>query len=210
MTMPRIGNLRAYLAGTGATGALVGGAVVVFLAATAFVAFNGFSLGGDDADGQVAIGTDTGAGAPEAAALALAAGPTAVAPTPAGGVVLAATGPGSGTGGGSGDGFGSDGPDGPGGPGGPGPGEPPPGGSDGGAVGGVVQDLDETTSGLGVNAPLSQVTGPLTQQVDKTVNDTLNNVGGVVGQPNLGGQVNDTVKNLSNGLLGNQGLLGGK
>jgi hypothetical protein len=213
MTMPRIGNLRAYLAGTGATGALVGGAVVVFLAATAFVAFSGFSLGGDDASGQVAIGTDD-AGAPEAAALALAGASTAVAPAPAGGVVLAASGPGSGPAGGSGPGDGPGGSVGPGGPGGSGGGSeppttPPPGGSDGGgSVTGVVQDLDETTSGLGLNLPLSQVTGPVTQQVDQTVNNTLNHVGGLVGQPNLGNQASGTVKNLSNSLLGNQGLTG--
>ena len=39
--MPRIGNLREYLAGTGATGALIAGAMVAFLGVGALVAFNG-------------------------------------------------------------------------------------------------------------------------------------------------------------------------
>ncbi len=37
------------------------------------------------------------------------------------------------------------------------------------------------------------------------MNDTLNNVGGALGQPNLGNNVNDTVRNLANGLVGARG-----
>ena len=36
----------------------------------------------------------------------------------------------------------------------------------------------------------------------RALNDTLNNVGGAVGSPNLGNNVNDTANGLTNGLLG--------
>jgi hypothetical protein len=198
MTMPRIGNLRAYLAGTGATGALIAGAVIAFLTVGALVAFDGSIFGGDDASGSVSLADQPGGTAPESAAAALGAGPGGVARTPAGGAVLAAVFPGAGGGAGSSG-------TGPGGtaPGTDGPGTPPttPPASGGGALSGVVQDLDETTSGLGL-PPLSQTTGPLTDQLDNTVNDTLNNVGGLLGNPNLGDNVSNGVRDLSDGLLG--------
>ena len=205
MTKPRIGNLRTYLAGTGATGALIAGALVAFLTVGALVAFNGFPLGGDDADGSVSLADQPGGQAPESAAAALGATPGAVAATPAGGTVLAAilpggigigpggpiggTGPGGGTGGG-------DNPD---------ITDPTPGG---GAVSGLVEDVDETTGGLGL-PPVGGATSGVTDQVDQALNDTLNNVGDAVGQPNLGNDVNDTVNGVTGGLLGNDGLLGG-
>ena len=199
---PRIGNLRAYLASTGATGALVAGAIVAFLSVGALVAFNGNPLGGDDASGTV--GLAEGPGAPEAAAVALAPAPDAVAAAPAGGTVLAAIlpgfGPGGGGPGGGGGGGGGSTQTGGGGDDGGGTTTPPPGG--GGTVGGVVDGVDDTTSGLGVDLPLAPATKPLTDQLDQTVDDTLNGAGGLLGQPNLGGNVTDAVNGLTGSLLG--------
>ena len=199
MTMPRIGNLRAYLAGTGATGALIAGAVVAFLSIGAFVAFDGFPLGGDDASGQVSLADQPGGTAPESAAAALGGAPGGVAASPAGGTVLAASIPSLTSDGTAPGGTGAL-------PGVDGPGTPttPGSGSDGGAVSGLVGDVDDTT---GLN--LSDTTSGLTNTVDQTVNDTLNNVGGVVGNSNLGNNVSNGVNNLSNNLLGGNGLLGG-
>jgi hypothetical protein len=196
MTMPRIGNLRAYLAGTGATGALIAGAVVAFLSIGAFVAFDGFPLGGDDASGSVSLADQPGGTAPETAAAALGGAPGGVAATPAGGTVLAASLPAL-----------SPTDTGPGGTGtlGLGPGETPSGtGSGGGAVTDVVGAVDDST---GLN--LSDTTSGLTNTVDQTVNNTLNNVGGLVGSPNLGDNVTNGVNNLTDNLLGGNGLPGG-
>lgn len=206
MMKPRIGNLRAYLAGTGATGALIAGALVAFLTVGALVAFNGFPLGGDDADGSVSLADQPGGQAPESAAAALGATPGAVAATPAGGTVLAAILPG-------GIGIGPGGPIGGTGPGGgTGGGDNPttpvdPGGGSG-VVGGAVEDVDGSTGGLGL-PPLGPATSGVTDQADQALNNTLDNVGGAVGQPNLGNDVNDTVNGVTGGLLGNGGLLGG-
>lgn len=202
MKQPRIGNLREYLAGTGATGALIAGAMIAFLAVGALVAFDGFPLGGGGADGSVSLAEGPGSQAPEAAAVALGATPGAVAARPAGGTVLAAILPGGipvgpGVNGGGPTGTGPTG-------GGDAPGTPTDPGSSG-ALSGLVEDVDETTGGL---PPLSPTTGPITDQLDHTVNDTLNNVGGALGQPNLGDNLNDTVRNLGNGLVGREGLTG--
>ncbi|MGI9019436.1 MAG: hypothetical protein ACR2G3_01835 [Solirubrobacterales bacterium] len=201
MKKPRIGNLRAYLAGTGATGALVVGALVAFLSVGALVAFDGFPLGGDDASGQVSLAEGPGGQAPEAAAAALAGIPDAVAATPAGGVVLAAVFPGGvgiGPGGpvatgpgGTGPGGGTDGGEN------PPPPPPPPPPPTGGALSALVDDADETTGSLGL-PPLGPATQQLTDGIDRTLNDTLNGVGGAIGQPNLGNNVNDTVRGLTN------------
>jgi len=101
---PASGNLRAYLAGTGATGALVAGAAVVFLSAIAFVAFNGFSFPGSGYDSSVSLARSQPARlaqAPIAAAAAVGPGAGAVAATPTvvgPGAILGpgATGPGTG------------------------------------------------------------------------------------------------------------------
>lgn len=216
MTKPRIGNLRAYLAGTGATGALIAAAVLAFLTVGAIVAFNGFPLGGNDAEGSVSLADQPGGIAPESAAAALgAAAPGAVARTPAGGTVLAAVLPG-----GAGAGAGSNGGTAPGAPGGPGAGTgtgtgggtiptAPGGGTGGGTVGGLVDDVDQTTAGLGLDVPLNDTVGPVADQVDHTVNDTLNNVGGIVGQPHLGDNVNNGLHGVTDHVLGDNGLLGG-
>lgn len=209
MTTPRNGNLRTYLAGTGATGALIAGAIVAFLSVGAIVAFDGFPLGGDDAEGSLSLAEQPGGEAPEAAAAALAATPGAVADSPAGGTVIAAILPG-------GIAIGPGGPIGPGGNtttgtgtgGGDNPNTPTtPGTPGGGPVSGLVEDVDETTSGLGLPG-LGPATKPLTDAVDNTVGNTLNQVGGALGQPNLGDDVNNTVRGLTNGLLGREGLTG--
>ena len=205
---PSASHLRAYLAGTGATGALIAGVVVVFLSVAAFVAFKGAPFGGaGDDTGNLSLGAN--AAPPESAAATLAAAPRAVAAAPVRGapVGLASTAGGAG-------GF-INGPNGriplgnPGGngnppvappviPGIPAPGDP--GGSN--ALTGTVQALDQTTGQLGLDTNLSGATGPLTRQLDQTVNGTLNNVGGVVGKPHLGDQVGQTVNGLTGGLLG--------
>jgi len=206
MTKPRIGNLREYVAGTGATGALIAGAVIAFLSVGALVAFDGLPLGGDDADGSLSLTDQAGSEAPEAAAIALGATPDAVAATPAGGTVVAAilpggvrVGPGFVPGAGSGTGTGTGGGENP-----TTPTTPGSGGSTG-AVSGLVDDVDETTSGLGLPS-LGDTTRPLTDEVDQALNDTLNNVGGAVGQPNLGNDVSDTLRGLTDGLIGREGL----
>ena len=64
---PRTGrrnfNLRAYLAGTAATAALIGAVVLAFASLGAYVAFNGLPIGGTDADveASVAVGPALGA-----------------------------------------------------------------------------------------------------------------------------------------------------
>lgn len=85
-------NLRAYLAGSAATTALIAGAIVVFASLGAYVAFNGLPIGsGDENASQLTIGAQ--ARAPQAAAASLARAPGAVAATAAAG---RATAPGAG------------------------------------------------------------------------------------------------------------------
>jgi hypothetical protein len=195
---PGSGNIRAYLAGRGASGALFAGALVVFLSAAAFVAFNGFSFSDNKSDSSLSIAPSqpiAGAGkAPIAAANAVGPGASAVAATPAPVLIPGATfGPGAG------------GPIGPGGPtGGPGTDVPP--GSNG-TVGSVIDGVDGTTpSGV---PDISDTTAPITGPVDNTVRDGLNQAGGAVGNPQLGDQVGDVINNGTNQVLGDGGLLGG-
>src|SRR4051812_41217234 len=92
----RISHLRAYLAGTGATGSLIAGATVVFLSLAAFVAFHGMPFGNSGGSfGSAYVGWN-GVGAPGAGGQALAAAPRRVASTavpgaPAGAALRAAT-----------------------------------------------------------------------------------------------------------------------
>jgi hypothetical protein len=209
-------NVRAYLAGGGATAALVAGAVIVFLGVAAFVGFNGLPFGADDpADATVNLA----AGVPEAAAAAAAPATDAVADDPATpsaaalAEILAALPPGAdpgiagldplapGTGGG---------------PNGPGPTTPGTGGETpagtAGTLGTAVSGLEEAAGNLGLNLPLGDATNNVTGPIDNTVNDALNNVGGALGNPNLGDQVTGSLNNATNNLLGPNGvggLLGG-
>jgi hypothetical protein len=212
---PRATHLRAYLAGTGATGALIAGAVVVFLSLATYVAFNGIPFGGNGSNsGTSVVGVQTN-GTPAGAAAALGAAPGAVAAAPvpgapvgAGGAGLVALGGGAGAPG-SGGGFlpgGGPGPSGstppgttpPGG--GPGP-EPAPGpcttcGSPG-IVGNTINQVGNAT-GTDVPGPVGHVAGT----VDDAVTGTVNDVGGKVGRPGLGDTVNDKVNGTVDDVVG--------
>ena len=212
----RSGRIRPYLAGSGATAALIAGAIVAFLGVAAFVAFEGMPFGAEDAaDATVQVGSD----APEAAALAASAAPAAVAAEPAAPSRTAvaeivdslpprAFEPGA---------NGNPGnliPDIPGveppSPGAPPVVTPPPvPSSSSGALGNTVGNLENTAGNLGLNLPLSKLTGPLTQPLDKAVTGTLDKVGGALGSPDLGTNVNKSLNGLTNGLLGKGGLVDG-
>ena len=208
---PRNANLRAYLAGGGATAALVAAAVIVFVGVAAFVAFKGLPFGADDSPDAT---VNLAAGVPEAAATAAAPGADAVAADPATpsaaaiAEILAALPPG-----GTSAVAGLDttpGLDG-GGPGGGGGGETP---TTPGTVGNAVGGLEDTAGSAGIDLPLGEVTDPITGPIDKTVNDAVNNVGGLVGDDQLGDKVTGGVNDVTNGLVGPGGLtdslLGGK
>jgi hypothetical protein len=204
-TTPGRANLRAYLAGTGATSALIAGAVVVFLAAAGFVAFNGMPFGGSGgAEGNVALEGQTASGASAAAAAALANAPGAVAKAPFAGAARGAGGKSASgratnhDGSSPGGNFGSTPP--------PTGGDPPtcttgcvppPTGSGSGPITSLVNGVDQTGQSLGVDPGLGSTTSGTTQQLDDTVNNTLNHV-----QPGLGDQVDDTVNDATHGLLG--------
>src|ERR671937_2944239 len=81
---PRFLHLRAYLAGAGATGALIAGAAIVLLSVATFLGFNGLPFGGSGGQSGNAY-LQSGAGAPAATAAALSAAPGAVAARPVGG-----------------------------------------------------------------------------------------------------------------------------
>jgi hypothetical protein len=215
---PRFTHLRAYLAGTGATGALVAGAVIVFLSLATFVAFKGIPFGGSgDNSGNSYLGVEAG-GTPAAAAAALGAAPGAVAAVPVPGAPIGAGLTGAGGAGGAG-GFNAGGSigSGDGGSGGtlPGDGTIPPGEDPGGVpccdptpapspgiVGNTVDQVDNTAGTDLSGGPVGDVAGT----VDDTVTGTGNDVGGAVGQPGLGdkvtGTVNDTVNDVVGGLPG--------
>jgi hypothetical protein len=198
-------NTRAFLAGGGATTALIAAAVIAFLSVAALVAFNGLPIGGGDgASGSVQVGevpTATGPDAPELAAAALDGAPGAVAATPAAptavdtSLIPGLTGPGGLSGApGTGPGLGTT--------------VPPGGGTAGsGVLGGTVGGVEDTAGGLGLDLPLDDATSGLTGPPDQTVNDTLNNVGGAVGNPNLGNQVGGAVNNVTNGPLEPKGTV---
>jgi hypothetical protein len=193
-------NVRAYLAGTGATGALVAGAIVAFLGVAALFAFNGLpGDSGPSEDDSLFVGA--GGGAPAAAATAVGAAPGAVAATPAPippaatAAILADIGPGGG------------GPGGPGLPGDPGTVGTPTGLPAGGGsplapaptspVGGLVDGVDQTTNDLGLGGGLGPGTQPLTDPVDQTL------------QQNPPG-VSDTADQVGQGATGTvNGVLGG-
>ena len=196
---PKNVNARTLATGSGVTAALIAAAVLAFASVAAYVAFEGTPFGSDDgSESTVSLNS----GAPQAAALAAAPTAGAVAADPATPTaaalaeIIAALPPGS-VAGSAGNGSGSPGTDPIAGGGtdtGPGPGatEAP------GAVQGTVGTVDDTAGGLGVDAPVSELTDPVTKQVDDTVGGTLNNVGNAVGGGNLGDKVNGAV----GGLLG--------
>lgn len=190
----RKADLRAYFAGGGATAALVGAAVIVFVGVAAFVGFNGLPFGADDAPEEtvaIAAGPAAAAAAATPAADAVAAAP--VAPTAAAlAEIAAATPPAPGTTAGPGPtapaGSGTDlSDDGTTPPGGPPPTDEP------GTLGGAVQQVDDAAAGAGLDLPLSELTGPVTGPVDDGVEGALGDAGDALGQPRLGGRVKDAV-----------------
>jgi hypothetical protein len=198
-------NTRAFLAGGGATTALIAAAVIAFLSVAALVAFNGLPIGGDNADSatvQVGEVPTTGANGPEAAAAAAAGAPGAVAATPAASTAVDPTlipgfagngltgGPGTGALGGSGA-----------------PTAPGTGSTGSGVLGGTVGGLEDTSGNAGLDLPLSDTTGGLTGPLDQGVDDTLNNVGGALGNPNLGNDATNGVNNVTDGVLGPKGAV---
>jgi hypothetical protein len=205
---PRNVNLRTFLAGGTATTALIAGAIILFASLATYVAFDQLG-GGEEADSTATVPAVEPAGAPEAAAAgaggagaAVAATPaadTAVAPAP---VIVAST---------------PQVPD-PTRDGGP-SGDPdvvrtldPPNSPTGtpaaqtGALGGTVTGLEGTAGELGITAPLGDLAKPISGPLDETINDTLNNVGGLLGNPDLGDQVARGVNETTAALLGPGGL----
>src|SRR4051794_684014 len=88
---PRFTHVRAYLVGTGATGALIAGAVIVFLSLATFVAFNGMPFAGNGTGpGSSFVSAQAAAGTPASAAAALRAAPGAVAARPVRGATVGA------------------------------------------------------------------------------------------------------------------------
>jgi hypothetical protein len=202
-TVPRMTHLRAYLAGTGATGALIGGAIVVFLSLAAFVTFKGMPFGASgDNQGSTYLGSNPGSSAvsaPRAAAAALRAGPGAV------GATAASSASGDGAARGGSDALpaafappgGSIDPTGPTDPSSPitspaSPTSPTTSPDAGRAVTGAVQALGQAT---GTDLP-GQTSGA-TRQLDDEVNGALNGVGGAVGNPRLGDDVGGAVNGLT-------------
>lgn len=197
-------NTRAFLAGGGATTALIAAAVIAFLSVAALVAFNGLPIGGGGADaGSVQVGEvpATGANAPELAAAALGDAPGAVAATPAASTAIDPTQiPGFAGSGGA-----------PGVPGAPGtvlggsgaPSVAGSGSSGSGVLGGTVGGVEDTAGNLGLDLPLNDATNELTGPLDQTLDD----VGGAAGNPNLGNQVGGAVDNVTNALPGPTGAV---
>lgn len=206
-SISRPSNRRAYLAGGGATAALVAAAVVLFIAIAALVGFNGLPFGADD-DGETTVNltpqAPLAAAASSLTADSVAATPATPDPaalaeiiaslTPAQLAALTPGGTGPGSSGTDLGGGGSGGPTTPGNPSAP------------GALGNTVNLLDDTTSGLGLNLGLGGLTKDITGPLDKTVSGA----GGLLGDPKLGDKVNSTANGLTNGLLGQGGLLGPK
>ena len=235
---PRFTHARAYLLGTGATGALIAAAVIAFISLATYVAVNGMPFAGNGTStGNASVAVQAG-GTPASAAAALRAAPGAVAARRVHGAPIGAgaagafarghAGPGGGSGGGSGgfNGGGGDlpggGPTPPGGapgPGGgpapgpgPGGGPPPPGGTPGtpsSSPGIATNTLNQVDNTAGTNLSGSPA-GDVAGTVDKTVTGTVNQVGGAAGKPGLGDDVNNTVNGtVDKTVSGAGGVLGG-
>ena len=193
-------NIRSYLAGTGASGALVAASVVAFLTVGALFAVDGMPGDSPTSQGDSVF---VGPAAPGAAAADVGAAPGAVAATPSSlppsavAALLAAAGPDGGLPAGA--------PQGPGAPttddgttlipGTTAPGTPAPaptsaGTPSSGTLGDIVDNVGNSTG----NSGLGQATGPVTGPVDQALDQT--GVGDTVDQT-LGG-VNDA----TGGLLG--------
>jgi hypothetical protein len=194
---------KAYLAGTGATSALVAAAVVSFFALAGLFSVNGFPGGLSSSEGDTVLVAPR-SDAPEAAADAAAAAPGAVAAIPADRVVGGAGVGGAGVAGAGESGGALGGATTPGGGATPdagtapdatvptvsSPSAPAPAPATGtstqqGPVSDTVSGVEGTTEGAtGVDVPLSETTQPLTDQLDQTIQDTNDTVGGLLGGSN--------------------------
>jgi hypothetical protein len=194
---------KAYLAGTGATSALVAAAVVSFFALAGLFSVNGFPGGLSSSEGDTVLVAPR-SDAPEAAAAAAAAAPGAVAAIPADRVVGGAGVGGAGVAGAGESGGALGGATAPGGGATPdagtapdatvptvsSPSAPAPAPATGtstqqGPVSDTVSGVEGTTEGAtGVDVPLSETTQPLTDQLDQTIQDTNDTVGGLLGGSN--------------------------
>lgn len=185
-------SVRTYLAGTGATGTLMAGAIVAFLSLATVFAFNG--LPGDSPPAEEESLFVGAGGAPAAAATALGGAPGAVAaaPAPFPPAALAAL---------VGVGPGANLPPGAGGPGGPTTGGsqvPIPTGPDGapitasnpGPVGGLADGVDQATGNLGLGPATEPPTDPIDQSLQQNppvVSDAVGQLGqGVTDGPSGG------------------------
>jgi hypothetical protein len=205
----RISHARAYLAGTGATGALIAGAALVLLSLAAFVAFKGMPFGGSgSSSGSAYVGAEA-SGPAATAATALAGAPGAVAAAPVPGAPVGAAFGGSGPGGAGPTGGGPNTPTDttvtvppPGGDTGPGPGtttEEP------GVLTNTVDQVDRALCDQGACTGVSNQTDSVTAPADQTATNALNQVGGAAGNNHLGDDVNRTVNDAVNGVLGGGG-----
>jgi hypothetical protein len=194
---------KAYLAGTGATSALVAAAVVSFFALAGLFSVNGFPGGLSSSEGDTVLVAPR-SDAPEAAADAAAAAPGAVAAIPADRVVGGAGVGGAGVAGAGESGGALGGATAPGGgatpdagtapdatvPTASSPSAPAPTPASGtstqqGPLSDTVSGVEGTTEGAtGVDVPLSETTQPLTDQLDQTIQDTNDTVGGLLGGSN--------------------------
>jgi hypothetical protein len=194
---------KAYLAGTGATSALVAAAVVSFFALAGLFSVNGFPGGLSSSEGDTVLVAPR-SDAPEAAAAAAAAAPGAVAAIPADRVVGGAGVGGAGVAGAGESGGALGGATTPGGgatpdagtapdatvPTASSPSAPAPTPASGtstqqGPLSDTVSGVEGTTEGAtGVDVPLSETTQPLTDQLDQTIQDTNDTVGGLLGGSN--------------------------
>jgi len=199
---PRLSHARAYLAGTGATGALIAGAAIVLLSLAAIVAFKGMPFGGSGGNAGTAYVGAKATGPAATAAAALAAAPGAVAAVPVPGAPAGAGLPGGDPG--NVPGTSPTPPNGPTPPGTP-PTDPPgpttPTGSPG-VLTNTAGQVDQTLCSQGACTGISDQTDSITSTADGAVTNGLNRVGGAVGNDHLGNDVNRTGNDAVNGLLG--------
>jgi hypothetical protein len=67
----------------------------------------------------------------------------------------------------------------------------------------VVNTVNGTLDGVtGGHVPLSGLTDPVTSNLDRTLDNVLNPVGGLLGHPKLGTGVTGAVNGLTGGVLG--------
>ena len=195
-------SLRAYVAGGAATAALIAGAIVVFASLGAYVAFSGLPIGsGNGNASQLTI--DAEAGAPAAAAAVFGRAPGAVAAAPTAASARApANGQSRGGSGGGGSATGSTGAS---------PTSPATGTTET-SPSGVAAGQTSSATGTGdqggsaANLPLPEQAGPVTGPVGGAVGGALGEVGVVLGPPEAGQALGDTVDAATGGSAGQQHL----